>query len=261
MNAATLTARQRFILVTKIFKHMLGMPFSFNEREFLYMKNNYFLRLPVDRINLLSNLFNKDAEEIRAYVGEAEAIAIDEWNGVCPDNGTKIGNPMGKTDRITLYTVIRICKPHVAVETGCAAGASATYMLSAMVKNGRGTLYSIDSAADRSHLGCLVPVAFRDRIKLRYGNSLMLIPEIAGEAGTIDFFHHDSLHTYAHMKAEYELFYRHMAKSGGVICSHDILMSNAWVHFLKRHRLKNWGRVKNLGVCRVGISAGSGNHQ
>jgi predicted O-methyltransferase YrrM len=168
---------------------------------------------------------------------------------------------MGKTDRITLYTVIRICKPHFAVETGSAAGASAIYILTALAKNRRGVLYSIDSAADRSHLGCLVSVELRERLKLRYGNSLMLIPEIAGAAGAIDFFLHDSLHTYAHMTAEYELFYRHMAKSGGVICSHDILMSNAWIHFIKRHRLKSWGALKNLGICRVGNSAGSGNHQ
>jgi predicted O-methyltransferase YrrM len=249
MSAATLTLRQRFILVTKIIKHMLGLPFSFSEREFLYMKHNYFSRMLVDRISLLSSLFCREADEIRAYVDEAEAIALEEPVNTLLGNGTAIGNPMGTTDRITLYAVTRICKPSVAVETGSAAGASATYMLAAMEKNGRGTLYSIDAAADRTHIGCLVPDSLRTRLKLLYGSSLMLIPEIAGEAGVIDFFVHDSLHTYEHMTAEYELFYRCISPEGGVICSHDILMSNAWEHFIKRHRLKRWGAVKNLGVA------------
>jgi predicted O-methyltransferase YrrM len=249
MSAATLTVRQRFILVTKILKHTLGLPFSFSEREYLYMKHKYLFRMPVDRINLLSSLFSRDAGEIKAYVGEAEAIEIEERDGACLNNAAVIGNPMGKTDRITLYTVIRIFKPHVAVETGSAAGASAAYMLAAMEKNGRGTLYSIDVAADRAHIGCLVPDSLRNRLKLLYGSSLMLIPEIASEGGAIDFFVHDSLHTYEHMTAEYELFYRCISPEGGVICSHDILMSNAWEHFVKRHRLKRWGAVKNLGVA------------
>ena len=256
MTVTTLTPMQRLMLAAREMKSMLGLPVSYRDHEFSYLKARAdWSRLPAQRISMLSNLFSTDADAIRIAVEEAEAIAIDERPAVRPANGAEIGNPMGITDRITLYVVIRLCKPGVAVETGSAAGASAIYILTAMEKNSRGILYSIDSAADRSHLGCLVPIALRDRIKLRYGNSLALIPEIAGEAGAIDFFLHDSLHTYAHMTEEYELFYRHMAKSGGVICSHDILMSNAWGHFIKRYQLKNWGVVKNLGICRIGITS------
>jgi predicted O-methyltransferase YrrM len=262
MTVTTLTPIQRFMFAARELKSMLGLPVSYRDHEFSYVKGRTdWSRLPAQRISLLSNLFCTEADAIMTAVDEAEAIAIDECPALRPATGAEIGNPMGVTDRITLYVVIRLCKPSVAVETGSAAGASAIYILTAMDRNCRGILYSIDSAADRSHLGCLVPVALRDRLKLRYGNSLALIPEIAGEAGAVDFFLHDSLHTYAHMTAEYELFYRHMATSGGVICSHDILMSNAWDHFIQRHRLKSWGAVKNLGICRVGNAAGSGNHQ
>jgi predicted O-methyltransferase YrrM len=260
MTAAILTAKQRFILAARELKSTLGLPVSYRDHEFLYLKGREdWSRLPAQRISLLSSLFCREADEIRAYVDEAEAIAIEERDNVL-FNGTEIGNPMGKTDRITLYAAVRICKPNVAVETGSAAGASATYILSAMEKNGYGSLYSIDSATDRAHMGCLVPDDLRTRLNLRYGNSLLLIAEIAGETGAIDFFVHDSLHTYEHMTAEYELFYRHIGKTGGVICSHDILMSNAWGHFIKRHRLQNWGAVKNLGMCRINVSSG-GNHQ
>jgi len=262
MMGTALTPMQRFMLAARELKSVLGLPVSYRDHEFSYLKGRTdWSRLPAQRISMLSNLFCMETNAIRTAVEEAETIAIDECPDLRPANGAEIGNPMGTTDRITLYVVVRLYKPVVAVETGCAAGASAIYILTAMEKNSRGTLYSIDSAADRSHLGCLVPEELRERLSLRYGNSLALIPEIAGEAGPIDFFLHDSLHTYAHMTAEYELFYRHMAKSGGVICSHDILMTNAWGHFIKRHRLKSWGAVKNLGICRVGNSAGSGNHQ
>ncbi len=262
MTVTTLTPIQRVMFALRAMKSMLGLPVNYRDHEFSYVKGRAdWSRMPAQRISLLSNLFCTEANAIKAYVGEAEAIELEERDCACLKNATTIGNPMGTTDRITLYAVIRICKPHVAVETGSAAGASATYMLSAMEKNGRGILYSIDSAADRSHLGCLVPVALRARLKLRHGNSLMLIPEIAGEAGAIDFFLHDSLHTYAHMTSEYELFYRHMATSGGVICSHDILMSNAWDHFMQRHRLRSCGAVKNLGICRIGFPTDESHHK
>jgi predicted O-methyltransferase YrrM len=257
-----MTPQQRFYLTVRQIKSRLGLPVSYRDHEFSYLKGREdWSRLPAERIGLLSRLFCREADEIRSYVDEAEAIAIEEHDDVLPGKGSAIGNPMGTTDRITLYAAVRIYKPQVALETGSAAGASATYMLSAMEMNGHGSLYSIDSAHDLTHIGCLVPDTVRSRLNLRCGNSLMLIPEIAGEAGAIDFFLHDSLHTYAHMTAEYELFYRHLAKSGGVICSHDILMSNAWGHFIKRHRLKSWGTLKNLGICRIGNSAGSDKHQ
>jgi predicted O-methyltransferase YrrM len=262
MTVTTLTPMQRFMFAARELKSMLGLPVSYRDHEFSYLKGRTdWSRLPAQRISMLSNLFCTETDAIRTAVEEAEAIAIDQCPALRPATGAEIGNPMGTTDRITLYVVIRLCKPIVAVETGSAAGASAIYILTAMEKNRRGILYSIDSAVDRTHLGCLVPEGLRGRLSLRYGNSLTLIPEIAGEAGAVEFFLHDSLHTYAHMTAEYELFFRHMATSGGVICSHDILMSNAWDHFIKRHRLKRWGALKNLGICRVGTSAESGNHQ
>ncbi len=262
MTAATLSPMKRFMLAVRELKGMFGLPVSYRDHEFSYVKGREdWSRLPEQRISMLSNLFCVDADAIRSAVEEAEAIAIDESATVRLANGAEIGNPMGNTDRITLYVVVRLCKPGVAVETGCAAGASANYILTAMEKNNRGILYSIDSANDRSHLGCLVPSTLRHRFNLRFGNSLALIPGIADEAGAIDFFLHDSLHTYEHMTAEYEMIYRHMAHNGGIICSHDILMSNAWAHFIKRHRLRSWGAVKNLGICRIVQDAGSGNQQ
>jgi len=252
MTPITLTLNQRVVLNTKRLKDKLGLPVNYTDFEFSYLKQKMDISyISEERERQLSRIFGRETEEITGYVAEAEAIAFDErirQPEVSPD---VIGNPMGRTDRITLYAAIRICKPMAVLETGTAAGASATYMLSAMEKNGSGFLYSIDAALDRTHIGCLVPDGLRSRLNLRYGSSLLLIPEIAEKANGIDFFVHDSLHTYEHMTAEYELFYRHRGKAGGVICSHDILMSNAWDHFIKRHRLNCSGVVKNLGICRT----------
>ncbi len=46
------------------------------------------------------------------------------------------------------------------------------------------------------------------------------------------------------------MVYHHM-KHGGVICSHDVLLTNAWKHFTKWYRLHRWGMVKNLGMCLI----------
>lgn len=254
MTPGTLTFNQRVVLNTKRLKDKLGLPVSYADFEFSYFKRKMDASyIPEERERQLSRIFGRETEEIKSYVAEAEAIDFNErirQPEVSPD---EIGNPMGRTDRITLYAAIRICKPMVVLETGTAAGASATYMLSAMEKNNRGFLYSIDAASDRTHVGCLVPDGLRNRLNLSCGSSLLLIPEIAEKANGIDFFVHDSLHTYEHMTAEYELFYRHMSKAGGVICSHDILMSNAWDHFITRHRLKCSGVVKNFGICRTEV--------
>ena len=251
MNATAITVRQRMSIATKYLRDKLGFPVSYPDYAFAYFKQREnWACLPEERVRLLSTLFCREAGEIARYVAEAEAMVIEERGGPLRKGAIEIGNPMGRTDRITLYAAMRVCKPGVVVETGTAAGASATYILAAMEKNGRGALYSIDDAQDREAMGRLVPEQLRMRLNLRYGNSMMLIPEVYHEVHQIDCFIHDSLHTYEHMTSEYELFYR-LVEPGGVICSHDILMSNAWRHFMKRHRLHNWGAVKNLGICRI----------
>lgn len=252
MIALSLSPKKRSIVALRCLMDKLGMPVSYPDYAFAFFKEreNWSL-IPEKRIQMLSRLFCREAGEIAGYVHEAEAVVIEERGEGPGEKGVEVGNPMGRTDRITLYAAIRACRPKVVVETGTAAGASATYLLAALERNGRGSLYSIDDARDRSHIGYLVPDRLQARCNLRYGNSLVLVPEIYREVGPIDFFIHDSLHTYEHMTDEYELFYQ-LIEPGGVIGSHDILMSNAWRHFIKRHRVEEWGAVKNLGLCRVG---------
>ena len=50
------------------------------------------------------------------------------------------------------------------------------------------------------------------------------------------------------MMAEYELALRHL-KPGGILASHDVLHSNAWRHFLRRHGIERSAEIRNFGVC------------
>src|SRR5687768_7205690 len=50
----------------------------------------------------------------------------------------------GEWDCEALYFLVRALKPRIAVETGVCYGASTSYILEALVRNGGGTLYSID---------------------------------------------------------------------------------------------------------------------
>ena len=232
-------------------KDKLGLPVNYADFEFASSKASLdWSNLSRDRESLLSMIFESRPVEIQGYISEAEEIAIEEKDELSPGPFEGVGNPMGRTDRITLYASVRAAKPKVVVETGTAAGASATYILKALERNGQGCLYSVDREQIEKLSGRLIPEHLRPRVSLRTGDSLAVLPALLKEAGSVDFFLHDSLHTYAHMMAEYEMVYRHMNHSG-VICSHDVLLTNAWKQFIKRHCLKRWGMVKNLGMCLI----------
>jgi len=187
MNAITVKCKKQLTRGVHYLQDKLGLPVNYTDLEFASFKESLdWSSLSHDRVSLLSMVFASPPAQIQRYIGEAEEIVIEEKNELSPHAFQGVGNPMGRTDRITLYGAIRAAKPKVVVETGTAAGASATYIL----------------------------------------------------------------HTYVHMMAEYELLYPHL-RDGGVMCSHDVLLTNAWKHFVKRYRLLKWGMVKNLGICVI----------
>jgi predicted O-methyltransferase YrrM len=251
MNAIKAKRTKRLTKGVHYLKDKLGLPVNYTDVEFSAFKQSLdWSRLPHDRIRVLCVIFSNQDDHIKTYVSEAEEIAIEEKNELSRGAFRGVGNPMGRTDRITLYAAIRAARPKVVVETGTAAGASATYILEALERNGQGRLYSVDVEHRDRLSGHLIPEHLRARVHMRTGDSLSVLPELLQEAGNVDFFLHDSLHTYVHMMAEYEMVYQHM-RHGGVICSHDVLLTNAWKHFIKRYRLQKWGMVKNLGICLI----------
>ena len=251
MNAIKAKCKHELLRYSHYVRDKLGLPVNYTEAEFLSFKESVdWSNLSYDRMRILKMIFNTQEEYLREYIREAEEIVIEEKDEGNTDSFEGVGNPMGRTDRITLYAAVRASRPEVVIETGTAAGASATYLLKALMKNGQGCLYSVDIEQKDQRIGRLIPDSLKPLIRIRTGDSLAVLPELLKELRDIDFFLHDSLHTYGHMMSEYEMLYPHM-RSGGVICSHDVLLTNAWKHFIKRYHLDRWGIVKNLGICLV----------
>lgn len=163
--------------------------------------------------------------------------------------------------RLMLHLLVRKWKPDVVIETGVARGLSSAYMLAAMRENNHGRLISIDlppedaSVSDEKkkddpqylledgqrhldyEIGHFVPEDLRDRWTLVLEDSMVALPRILEEEKQIDFFYHDSLHTNEHMRFEYETSWPYI-KDGGLLLSDDVLWSNAFHDFSKKHKRK-----------------------
>jgi len=133
------------------------------------------------------------------------------------------------------YAVVRALEPDVVVDTGVANGVSASYVLLALHKNGRGSLHSID-IGDASYLpagkstGWLIPHWLRERWSLHVGDSREALPPLLRRFSQIDVFIHDSLHTYEHMMFEFEQAYPRL-RPGGVLIADDALWNPSFSEF------------------------------
>lgn len=166
--------------------------------------------------------------------------------------------------RLMIYMLIKKYQPSVMVETGVARGTSSAYSLQAMEENGNGTLYSIDLPAQVAEVnanetskqdsnktyeladgqvhghydvGYLVPEYLRNRWELILEDARVALPNLLTELGEIDIFYHDSLHSYEHMKFEFETAWPHL-KEGGLLLSDDVLWNNAFHEFCKQQNRK-----------------------
>ena len=163
------------------------------------------------------------------YMDEARHV---ELSPAPADDRAELGSPMCFEDRCTVYLVTRALKPAVAVETGVAYGVSSAYILAAMEATGCGHLHSVE-LRDDPRIGQVIPDRLRARWSLHIGSSHEVLPVVLAEHGPIDMFLHDSMHRYGFMKREYEQAWPHI-KPGGVLCSHDVLVTNAFDRFVHR---------------------------
>ena len=173
-----------------------------------------------------------------------------------------------------MYLLVRFIQPEVMVETGVFDGVSSALILLAMSENQKGRLVSIDlprpdeavathaptdsygpiSAADAGTLphGCdpgwIIPDSLRDRHALHLGDAKVLLPKLLGDLGKIDIFFHDSNHSYAHMRWEFQNAWPAI-KEGGWLFSDDIYWNLAWTEFAKSHD-KPFVHFRSMGVLR-----------
>lgn len=155
------------------------------------------------------------------------------------------------------YLICHHLRPCRIVETGVAYGVTSAYMLGALAENGRGELSSVDLPPlfprAESYVGYFVPQELRARWKLHLGPAKRLLPDILSAAGTIDLFVHDSLHTYSHMKWEFETALRSL-RPGGVLISDDIEGNRAFEEITRHPSVADWVAFRQEGkdaLCGV----------
>lgn len=152
------------------------------------------------------------------------------------------------------YAVVRALRPEIIVETGVASGVSSAYLLLALQRNQKGILHSVDIGdpaylpADKSP-GWIVPDWLRTRWRLHLGDVATVLPGLLRDLGEVDIFIHDSVHTYEHMKFEFELAHPR-TKHGGLMLADDALWNAAFVEFAKAVSCPASGIIRGVGIMK-----------
>ena len=185
--------------------------------------------------------------QISLLESQIEASRCELSTGPFPIDGLHNGTvTLGRL----CYLACRHLRPNRIVETGVAYGVISAYMLQALAENEQGELSSIDLPplfpdAER-YVGHFVPQPLRARWKLHIGPARRLLPNVLREAGTIDLFVHDSLHTYSHMKWEFETALRSL-RPGGVLISDDIEGNRAFEELTRHPSVASWFAIRQEG--------------
>ncbi len=165
---------------------------------------------------------NSSADDVTRVFAEFEEIKIDRTAG-----GSIIPTEFGATEELAqlVYSIVRLTKPAVIVETGVGPGITSYYLLKALERNGEGALYSIElpmlDAGYEEAVGKFVPEDLKSRWNLIFGSGVYEVKRLRRKYKNIDLFIHDSLHTYLNQRAEYELGMDWL-KPGGTLISDDI---------------------------------------
>jgi predicted O-methyltransferase YrrM len=157
-----------------------------------------------------------------------------------------------------LYLAVRALAPAIAVETGPFNGASTAFILAALERNARGRLVSFDLEDAVDALGVplppgrrptwLVPDDLRPRLELVLGDARSTLAPRLRAIDAIDFFFHDSLHTFRHMWFEYRVAWRHL-RGGGLLLTDDARWTPAFRLFALGRRAEAV-QTGNLGLLR-----------
>ena len=162
----------------------------------------------------------------------------------------------GYDEGLRLYGLVRRLRPRVAVETGVCNGVSTAFLLLALERNGAGELHSIDlpEVAGEEYEpgtfwdgkggavippgrepGWMVPDKLRARWQLVLGRSQDELPPLLARTGPIDFFMHDSEHSYECMSFEFDRAWQGM-REGAALVADDVNVNSAWAEFAERVR-------------------------
>ena len=175
-------------------------------------------------------------------------------------------------DGLFLYWLARRLRPRTIVQTGVCNGFSAALLALALARNGDGgQLYAIDLPQVFNHAdpawtrrgvtygvaipegrssGWLVPESCRDRVHLEIGDAADLLPPLLSRLGTIDFFFHDSDHTYDHMAFEFREAKRAL-RPGGLVVADDIAWNASLWDAADEWGVPAYNHAGSMGVAFV----------
>ncbi|UCD80000.1 MAG: class I SAM-dependent methyltransferase [Desulfobacterales bacterium] len=143
---------------------------------------------------------------------------------------------------VTLYLLVRLLRPECVVETGGTPGKSSAFILQAMAENDCGCLYTLDLPPPETpkrlsefsndfpwhkelprgmQTGWIVPDRLKERQTIICGNTGNTLKPLLNKLHTIDWFIHDSDHSYENMKFEFETAFPSV-RPGGLLISDDI---------------------------------------
>ncbi len=146
-------------------------------------------------------------------------------------------------EALCLYFSVLLRNPEIVVETGVSDGMSSQFILMALKRNGKGSLYSIDypkvgmPALYGKEPGWIVPESLKSHWQLIYGKSREKLPELLNQLKTVDIFLHDSEHSYSNMKFEFSLALNHM-HNNSIIMSDDVTSNRAFTDCLRLSRMQ-----------------------
>lgn len=135
-----------------------------------------------------------------------------------------------------LHLLCRAMRPSTVMETGVGRGVTSAFVLQALHLNAHGHLWSIDLPPRRakgSEQGIAVPRRLHERWCLVVGSARRELPRVLSQAGALDLFVHDSLHTRRHMLWEFETAWTHLRPRGWIV-SDDVEGNDAFFQIQER---------------------------
>ena len=197
--------------------------------------------------------YRAEVEDAR-LVEQLQAGYEEYWGIVEPSSRYNTGR-LGYEEGVRLYALVRKLRPRVAVETGVCNGFSTAFLLLGLERNGEGELHSIDlpevvgadyepgtfwegkqgaAIPPGKQPGWMIPAGLRERWRLHLGRSQDELPGLLERLGTIDFFMHDSEHSEACMRFEFESAWPRL-REGGVLAADDVNVNTAFADFASAH--------------------------
>jgi predicted O-methyltransferase YrrM len=162
----------------------------------------------------------------------------------------------GYGEGLRLYAVVRKLRAYAAVETGVCNGVSTAFLLLALEANGAGELHSLDlpEIAGEDYApgtfwdgkggavvpagkepGWMIPERLHERWRLVLGRSQDELPGLLERVGELDFFLHDSEHSEACMRFEFEQAWPRL-RDGGILAADDVNANSAFPDFAAARR-------------------------